>query len=171
MILATMMAFAFAAPAFAQYNDANSITVSDTTLTPGQSVTVTASSYAAGATVTFSINPTLGTATAGANEVATLTAAIPSDTSLGDHQICAEGTDDTDPPAGLRLCANVTVVSPAPAPGPAPAPSPPVQQPLPATGSSSSVPLARIGILLVTAGGLVVLGARERRRKLARAAA
>src|SRR5512138_2371710 len=64
--------------------------VSDTTVVPGQTITISAGIFASGSTVTFTFfsQPvTLGTATADADGVATIEATIPSDATPGTHTI------------------------------------------------------------------------------------
>ncbi len=140
----------------------NSVTVDDVTPHPCQSVTITAGTYSAGSTVEFTLASTptsLGSATADANGVATLTAAIPDGTEPGDHTITASGTSDAGPLSQTvtvdvsgNCAGEVTTLTPAGASGP-----------LPKTGSNSTMPLARAAALLMAVGGVLLLATRRRR--------
>src|SRR5690606_23971995 len=85
-----------AAPAAAQqYPPAvNSLTISDTTPTPGQPITIEGRTFAAGSTVTVAMvsDPvTLGTAVADDQGVFTLQSPITFATALGQHTLTAAG--------------------------------------------------------------------------------
>jgi len=175
-----------AAPAGAQEYppDQDFITVDDTVVVVGQSITVTSGTYVPGSAVshTFASQPVnLGTATAGAGGVATLTAAVP-DVAPGRHTITATGADDTG--GTLRQSVTITVVAPADddddrvaaaAPGRPAAPAEPAARAepaapaapaaparaLPRTGDES-LPWLRVGAILVALGGVLVLLARRR---------
>ncbi|MGH9246016.1 MAG: LPXTG cell wall anchor domain-containing protein [Acidimicrobiales bacterium] len=126
------------------------LTVSDSTVFVGQTITVTARTFQPGSTVQFAINPPLGSGTANADGIASISATIPS-LSAGQHTITATGVDTAGAP--LTVSGTVTVVVPA-------------EAPLPVTGANS-LPLARIGIVAVAAGGLLVLFSRKRRAAIA----
>jgi len=153
---------ATAAPAGAQQYPpaANFLAVSDTTLFPGQTFTITTGTYLSGATVTitlFSDPTTLGSAVANAVGVASMQATIPTDTPLGTHVIQASGESASGP---LTQSVTVTVV-PAAQAGAGAA----VSGALPRTGSSGTIPLTRVAAVLIAAGGALVFGARRRRHR------
>lgn len=145
-----------ATPAFAQQYPPgeDAVFVSDTTVVPGEPITISAQVFQPGSTVTFvfeSAPVTLGTATANANGVATLTVEIPSTATPGPHTITASGTGADGNP--LSVVINITVVGAR------------AGAALPVTGSQGSVPLVRIGAGLLAAGGIAVLMARKRRAR------
>jgi LPXTG-motif cell wall-anchored protein len=159
--LAVVLVGLMAAPAAAQqYPPAtNSITVSDTTPTPGQTVTVTAQTFLAGAEVTvtlFSAPVQLASAQADGNGVVTVDVTIPANTPLGDHTIVASGqaVDGV-----LELTAAITVV---PAGSGATGAGD-----LPRTGDDTSIPLAKLGIALAAVGGVITAFAAKRRKAAA----
>ena len=145
---------------------ANFLTVSDTTPTPGQTITITTGTYLSGSsiTVTFFSQPVpLGSAVANAVGEGTLSATIPANASLGAHTITAEGTTAAGP---LTQSVSVTVVA---ADGGAGAGTG-ARTPLPRTGDDMSLPLARAAVVLVAAGGALLLVTRRRRHADAAAA-
>lgn len=97
----------------------------------------------------FSAPVVLGTTTADAEGVATIETVIPLDTPVGAHRIEATGVDRFG--EALTLVLEITVVAQAPT------------EPLPRTGSSSSVPMAQIAIATIVAGGLLLIMANKRR--------
>jgi LPXTG-motif cell wall-anchored protein len=157
-----------AAPAAAQqYPPAvNSLTVSDTTPTPGQTISVEGRTFATGSTVTltlFSDPVVLGSATADAAGVIATQVTIPTNTPLGSHTLTAEGTAPDGSP--LSLSVSLTVV-------PAQAGGGTGGSDLPRTGSDSSIPLAKLGVGLAAIGGLIAaLAAKRRKAALAAAEA
>ena len=163
---AALAIVAMAAPAGAQqYPPAvNSLTISDTTPTPCQTVSLEGRTFAAGSTVkvTLKPGPVLGTAIANAAGVIAMQATIPTDTPLGAHTITADGTAPDGSP--LSLSVSLTVV-PAQACG-APAGAGPGagRGNLPHTGSDSSIPLAKLGLGLAAVGGLITAVAVKRRK-------
>jgi len=86
-----------AAPASAQYPPGNATCgVSDTTLGPGDTVTVSGDNWKAGSTVTFTLNPegiNLGSVTVGANGSFSTTVTIPASVQAGSHSIVCSGID------------------------------------------------------------------------------
>lgn len=175
--LALGLALVGAAPSGAQEDDdgyppdgdADFITVDDTTVVVGQTITVTSGTYAAGAAVshTFASQPIdIGTATAGSNGVAVLSATVPN-VAPGAHTITATGEDDTG--GTLTQSVGVTVVAAAEddddddlaaaVPGAA---APGADGGLPVTGDDS-LPLLRVGAVLLAAGGLLVFLTRRNR--------
>jgi hypothetical protein len=165
VVAATVALGLLAAPAAAQqYPPAqNSLTVSDTTPTPGQTVDITVQTCLPGSSVTVTLDSdqvVLGTAVADAAGVARLSATIPANTSLGAHTIIAQCTGADGAP--LKLTASITVVAAggsAPGSGAAGA--------LPRTGDDSSLPLARIGLALAAVGGVITAIAAKRRKAAA----
>src|SRR5262245_12071821 len=70
--------------------------VSDTTLGPGDTVTITGDHWQAGSTVTFTLQPegiNLGSATVGANGSFSATVTIPASVQAGSHSIVCSGID------------------------------------------------------------------------------
>jgi LPXTG-motif cell wall-anchored protein len=99
---------------------------------------------------TFNSEPIpLDDTTADSDGFATITFAVP-DVAAGTHTVTGTGTSVEGEP--LTVTATVTVSS----------------GELPTTGSSSTVPLTKVGLGLVAGGGLVLLGARKRRQRVAR---
>jgi hypothetical protein len=91
----------------------------------------------------------LGVATADDSGAATLDTAWPNNASEGEHHVVAQGVDGDGNPFEVTLAADC-----APPGGVAPTT-------LARTGSDS-VPWAQAGVLLVVAGGLIVLASRRR---------
>ena len=157
-----------ASPAAAQqYPPApNQLTVSDTCVPAGAQVSLSASTFTAGSTVTFGVgDQSLGTAVAGDNGVATFTLTVPAGTS-GDAQVKASGESAGGP---LTVEAVLTVADDECAPAPAPAAPAPDDNgsgggSLPRTGSESTIPLFRIGLALAAVGGLLLALTAKRRR-------
>jgi titin len=161
---AALAVVAFAAPAGAQqYPPAvNFLTVSDTTPTPGQTITITGQTFAAGSSVTvtlFSDPVVLASSTADASGRIALQATIPTDTPLGAHTLTADGTAPDGTP--LSLSASITVV---PADGTGAGGSGSGSSNLPTTGDDSSMPLAKLGLALAAVGGLITAIAAKRRK-------
>jgi LPXTG-motif cell wall-anchored protein len=164
--VASMAVVAMAAPAAAQqYPPAvNSLACSDTTPTPGQTISVEAMTFAGGAEVTFRLAPddvVIATATADAGGVVTTSATIPANTSLGEHTLTASG----GAPDGSKLsltCA-LTVVAADGADDDEPSGA------LPRTGDDSSIPLAKLGLALAAIGGVITAVAAKRRKAAAAA--
>ena len=147
------------------YVPALTIAINDSTVVVGQTVTVTTTGWVPNTSVSHQLNPPLGTTVADASGVAVLTTQIPN-VSLGAHQVCATGTaagGDPRTPRDDTICTAITVGQPAAPPSGGAG--------LPKTGSSNTVPLAQIGVVLVVAGGLTVLGARKARSRRHAAAA
>lgn len=134
----------------------NTVTANDTTVTPGQSITLSAQVFQPGATVTFTLFSApvvLGTATANSSGVATLTATIPSNTTPGTHTIEATGTGSNGQP--LTVVLSITVAG--------------AGTGLPVTGSSNTTPMTQVGVAAIAAGGLLVLLAKRRHDRKAAA--
>lgn len=166
LVAATLVALVMAAaPAAAQqYPPAeNSLIISDTTPTPGQTIDIRARTFVAGSTVTVTLSESvqLGTPAADGAGVANLSATIPASTPLGAHTIVATGTGADGAP--LTLTASITVVS---AEGSGTGSG---SGSLPRTGDDSSIPLARIGLALAAAGGVITAVAAKRRKAAAAA--
>src|SRR5262245_43530800 len=160
---------AMAAPAGAQqYPPAvNSLTISDTTPSPGQTITIEGRTFAQGSSVTltlFSDPVVLGSAVADAAGVIALQATIPADLPLGAPPVTAPSPPPDGPP--LSRSVSLTVV---PAQG-AGAGAGAGSGNLPRTGSDSSIPLAKLGLGLAAAGGLITAIAAKRRKAAAAAA-
>jgi protein-tyrosine phosphatase len=168
-ILAAAMVTAMAVPAAAQQYppDTNIITASATCPTPGETLTVQAQTFAAGSTVTIGLASTptvLGTTTANSDGVATLEVTIPDGAAAGAHTLTASGPSagGVDLTAALDLQTAISVCSNSNSPEDNSSGT------LPRTGGDSSVPLAKIGVGLAAAGGLITaLAAAHRRRRTA----
>lgn len=133
------------------------------TVAPGGVIGLVLTGASPGVEVTFSYNPTLGTAVADETGTATLDAVIPDAASEGPIEISASwsdgGVDVTATcPATVGAGEGAEVLGVAISAGGPQAAS----QSLPATGSDSTLPLAQIGIVLVVAGTAVALVARKR---------
>jgi LPXTG-motif cell wall-anchored protein len=158
-----------AAPAGAQQYPpaANFIALSDTTLVPGQTFTITAGVFLPGSTVTFTFlsDPVnLGSAIANAVGTASASATVPVDAPLGAHTVTASGQSADGP---LTLSASVTVV---PAAGAGGAGAGAGAGNLPRTGDDTSIPLTRVAAVLLAGGGVLVFTARRRRHAKAKVA-
>jgi len=161
--LGALAVLAMAAPAAAQqYPPAvNSLTVSDTTPSPGQTITIQGQTFAEGATATVVLNSdpvTLGSATANAAGQIVLQATIPTDTPLGSHTLVASGQAPNGQTLSLSLAIEVV-----PAQGGGTGTS---GGNLPRTGESTSLPLAKVGLGLLAAGGVIYSIAAKRRKAL-----
>jgi hypothetical protein len=140
----------------------NSLTVSDTTPTPGQTIDITAQTFVGGSSVTVTLNPEtvlLGTATSDPTGVARLAGTIPASTPLGAHTIVAQGTASDDTPLTLTVSINVVAADGSGGSG--------TGGGLPRTGDDTSLPLARIGLALAAAGGVITAVAAKRRKATA----
>ncbi len=160
--LGGMAVLAMAVPAAAQQYPpgVNSLTCSDTTPTPGQTITIEGRTFAAGGTVTVTFGSapvTLGSPTADEAGAFALQATIPADTPLGAHTITATGPAPNGQTLTLSLVCRVV---PAEGGGAAAAGN------LPRTGSDTSIPLAKIGLGLLALGGVVYAIASKRRKAL-----
>jgi LPXTG-motif cell wall-anchored protein len=151
LMAATIGGVALAGDVGAQTYPPAAITAVPSVLTVGQPFTVTGVNFPANVTVTVTFNSQpvgVGTATANAVGSFTLNTQTPS-VPLGTHMIIATG-------GGAEASTTVQVVATqAGAAG---------TTPLPRTGTSSTVPLARIGIALLAAGGLVLAMTHRARR-------
>lgn len=144
LILGVMALALFVPAAHAQYNPGTpGASVSDSTVTSGDTVTVTATGCEPGSTVTFYLDGnTLGSATA--DDSGTAAADVVITGSPGAHQI----TNSCNDAVISITIAGATAGA------------------LPRTGSDSSLPLAKIAIVLIAAGGLLIVAARDRSKKV-----
>lgn len=153
-----------AAPAAAQqYPPAvNSLTISDTTPTPGQTIDIQGRTFAGTVTITLASDPVvIATGTADADGIVTLQATIPANTPLGAHTITAAG----QAPDGSELSLSVSInVVPADGAGDGGG-----SGSLPRTGDDSSIPLAKLGVALAALGGVITAVAAKRRKAMAAA--
>lgn len=143
------------------------VTVSDSTVEPGQTIDITAGEFSPGTEITVTLTPdsaVLGTATVGESGTAVLSAVVPAGVTAGEHTIAVNGVG----------CAAVTVsITAGPATTAAPAEAAPRPSPsgaLPRTGGDT-FPVARVGGALVAFGAGLVLLARQRRRRTSTPAA
>jgi LPXTG-motif cell wall-anchored protein len=163
IVWGALAVLAMAAPAAAQqYPPAvNGLTINDTTPCPGQVVTIEGRTFAPGgtATVVLTSDPvTLGSATADANGVIALGATIPADTPLGAHTLTATGPAPNGQMLALSLAIQVPAAGDCGARTAAGA--------LPRTGDDTSLPLAKVGLGLLAAGGIILSMAAKRRKAL-----
>lgn len=137
----------------AQYEGNNTVaTVSDTTPAPGEPLTVHFEGFDPNTSVSGQLNSApvpLGTKTTSATGAVDFTFTVPTTFAPGEtHTVTATGTRGGQP---LTLTASFTVAGQAAAGA------------VPTTGSSSSLPLSRVGIALVAVGGIAVYLSRRRR--------
>ena len=137
-----------ATPAFAGegYADEDALVLSDSTVAPGAEFTATVGVCQPGTEAAFDIDGNAaGTGTAGDDGQASAVLTAP--TAEGTHTVTGSCTG----PDGEAVVLSSTLTVGA------------AGGPLPATGSDSSLPLARIGLGVLVAGGLLVLLASRRR--------
>ncbi|MET0728661.1 MAG: LPXTG cell wall anchor domain-containing protein [Acidimicrobiales bacterium] len=160
LLLATGLLFAMAGTAHAQQSPpagcyptcADRAAVTDISVVPGGPITINVQTFRNSVTFTmFSAPVVLGTATANAEGVATLTATIPSGTATGTHTIEATGMGADGQP--LMVSTKIEVM----AAGGTGAAN------LPTTGSSSTTPMTQVAVAAIAGGGLLVLLANKRR--------
>jgi LPXTG-motif cell wall-anchored protein len=167
LIAATALAVvAFAAPAGAQqYPPAvNFITISDTTPSPGQTITIEGQTFAQGSSITVTLfSDPVVLASAAADEAGhiALQATIPTNTPFGSHTLVVDGTAPDGTP--LSLSASIQVV-PADGTGTGTGGSGSGSSNLPRTGDDTSIPLAKLGLALAAIGGLITAVAAKRRK-------
>lgn len=127
----------------------NTITADDTTVAPGEAIVLGIQICQPSTSATFELDSTtsLGSATAGSNGRATLTATIPSTTSAGTHTI--EGSCMGSNGQPLVQVLSITVGAGGSG--------------IPVTGSSSTLPMTQLAIAAIAGGGLLVLVANRRR--------
>ena len=169
--LAAVMALTvlgMAAPAFAQQYppSVNFLTISDTTPSPGETITITGQTFQTGSTITLTLHSepvVLGSATADAAGKMALQATIPADLPLGSHTITADGTAPDGSP--LSLSVSLTVVPAAGSgAGNGANGNGGSSGNLPRTGSEWTLFLAKLGIGLAAAGGVFTAVAAKRRK-------
>ena len=133
--------------------------VSDSSVTPGGTTTISGSGCAASAPVTIAFDGgQIDQGTADATGAFSEDVTIPSDASAGSHTLSASCSDADG--GTLVLSSTITVEGGA-APGPAAGPT--TGGGLPATGNDSTVPLTRVAMMLVVVGSAFVVLARRRR--------
>jgi hypothetical protein len=143
-VLGALALMVFAPAAHAQYSGSPGASVSDSTVSSGDTVTVSATGCTPGSTVTFSLDGSqIGSGTTDANGTASADVVITG--SAGSHTITNSCND---------AVISITIEGATAAAGA-----------LPRTGSDSSLPLAKIAIVLIVAGGLLVAVARDRSKK------
>ena len=150
-VLSTLFLVVLAAPSLAQYGTgAEACGVDDTTLVPGQTITVTGSGYPANTQVTITQSPggiELGTVTTDDNGAFSETFVIPATVTPGAYSISCTDVE------GNTIGNDVTVVGAAVG-GTA------------FTGNSLNVPLWTVLIaLLLGAGAVLVVAGRRRQRR------
>ncbi len=131
--------------------------VSPTTVTPGSTITASLTSIIPNDTFTVFIAPAIGTLTTNASGAGSGTFTIPSDTTPGSHTISVLNA------AGKGCSVPITVVAVVPPSVPPTAPTSVPSAVLPVTGFDSTR-LVAAGAAALGVGGLLILGARRRRR-------
>ena len=160
--LAVVVVLGLSATAGAQYNNPVSLagntpsTNSDGSFT----VTLTAEGFGPGTTVTFSYNPTLGTAVANASGVATLVATFPASLAGKSVTVTATGVDASGKPATATTVVSFTGGSGG---GGTSGGGTSGGSGLAFTGSDTSSVAVRVGALVLVLGVALVLVARNRR--------
>ena len=133
----------FAPAASAQYPNDDSISVDNPNPNVGDSIVVSGDCFPPGSLVTVTLTQggntvVVGQTTSDANGHYSVTITIPAGFTAGPATLTA---------CGVSIVINIGGTAVAT---------------LPRTGSSSSLPMARIAVVLVAAGGLLVLSARKR---------
>ncbi len=169
MALAVVTLLGVSAPSGAQaggYASTPSCSVTPASVAPGGTVTVVASGYQPGSTVTFHIKRAkasrapLGRATANAAGTATATLTIPSSFAPGTYTVSCSGRDAEG--TAVEVASNVRVVDGAT--GNDDDGSQPGSDDLARTGSNSGA-LARVAVLLVAGGAALLLFGRKRAQR------
>ena len=142
LALAALLLLVVPAAAHAQtnYNTTGNLGVSDPTVTPGQTITVSGSGYGSNAQVTITMESqpvTLKTTNANTSGQLVTQITIPSNTTPGTHTLRAIGRSSDG--GTLTLAASIVVSGAAAG--------------LPRTGATSAVGLTAIGFLLAAVGG------------------
>ena len=150
-----MTVLALAAPAEAQQYppEEEGVQVSDTTVTPGQPITIAGCCISGEGVITIESAPQVIGSTTGDPDDGSFSAqvTIPSDITPGTHTIRVSG-EAFDGSGPVVYSTTVTVVGGA-APG---------AGTLPRTGDDTTIPLTRVAIMLVAVGSAFVIGARRR---------
>lgn len=134
-------------PANAQPYAPPTLTVSDTTPVPGQTITISGTGFPASTTVTITINPTF-TATSDASGAWSTSFIVPTDLGLGTHTITATAGTVTATTTFTVVAGETTEAAAT----------------LPTTGSGTS-DMLRWGVGLLACGGVLVgLGRRRSHR-------
>jgi LPXTG-motif cell wall-anchored protein len=140
------------------------LVLSSGSVAPGGSVTATASGCQPGSEVTFTLDSgvVLGTLTADDQGSVSQTVVIPTDFPLGDHTVTGQCVDPTGAVLSVSSTLAVTATGTGGTGGTGTSATPTSNTgTLPTTGSDSTN-LLRAGVLLVAAGGAVVLITRKR---------
>lgn len=164
-VMVAVMLVVLAPAAGAQYSNVAAVTVarSSDSCVPGRSITARAVGFAFFTTVTFRFNgQVIGTAQTDGEGNATLTVPYPDGVDPGTYQLTATGLSAVDNET-VTVTADVECLAP---PGTTTTTTPgggAAAGPLPRTGSDSTGVLFRVGVVLVAAGGLLILSVRRRR--------
>ncbi len=139
----------FASAAGAQYQPGQpGIVLTPSTTTPGSNVTAIGFGCGPNQTVQISINGQVVATTTSLNDgKGSFQASFPAPLTPGQYPVTAT--------CGVTLVSSIlTVIA---------APTTTTPAPLPVTGADSTLPLTRFGVVLIAAGGLLVLAVRKRR--------
>lgn len=166
VITVTALLAVVTGPAFAQYPPlpAEELVVSDTTVVPGEPITVVSSGWAPGSVVTltlFSDPVVLGTAEVGADTSFSTTVEIPESTQPGTHTLQSSGTSDEGEPRIEELTIEVLAAGS----GVDDVTTTANAGTLAFTGTNATLGLGLAAVLLVS-GGITLLVARRRRNRL-----
>jgi hypothetical protein len=171
MALAVVTLLGVSVPSGAQaggYASTPSCSVTPASVAPGGTVTVVASGYQPGSTVTFHIRRAkasrapLGRATVNAAGTATATLTIPTSLAPGTYTISCSGVDADG--TAVEVASNVRVVDGTGGGGDGGGGSEPGSDDLARTGSNSGA-LARVAVLLVAGGAALLLFGRKRSQR------
>jgi len=154
-VLFALMSLAATSPAGAQTYPGCVAELSDVTVAPGDSFTVTGINAQPGDEVTASIEgQRIGSGTADSNGDFSFSANLPANLSRGTHS-----AEVSCGPLGADLTSTITAAGPS---GAAPSGGSPAGA-LPRTGAGNPIGLTQIAIGLIAAGGLVALTSKRRR--------
>lgn len=165
MVITIVAALALATPsAHAQdYPGGATFATSDSNPVCGTSINLTGEGFAPSTEVTLTVGgQTIGTVTTDASGNFTFPWTVPCSQIGSITVVASDGTTTLNTALNVRSATTTTTTRPATPGGTSGGSS------LPRTGSDSSM-FIRVGVLLLTVGGLLVLGSRKRSRKTANA--
>lgn len=174
LVMVAVVVFGLTAPPTGAqgYSSIPSCSVTPPSVSPGGTVTVVASGFLPGSTVTFEIERArmsrapLGQATADETGTATAEVVVPSNLRPGTYTVSCTGIDAEG--ADVVVASNVSVVDETNGGGGGPdgdgTGSDPGSDDLARTGSNATT-LVRIAVLLIAAGGAALLATRKRAQR------
>lgn len=144
------------------YKGAYVITASNPNPTPGSTITISGSGFPPNASVPLTANhKPIGTAVTDASGNFTFPYTVPADATIGTSITFLANCGSVKPTSTVVVSAITVATNP---------PVPASTQPLPRTGSASTLPLLAAGIGFVVIGGLIVLSMRKRNQRAGHAA-